>query len=97
MPSVKKSDGQPKHQVAMVFDLNKCLGCQTCTIACSRLSRPHTFSRVSCCPANDASGRSSAVADERTATENVPSGATRQNRRCGNSVVSFQPIFWVTK
>ena len=25
------------HQVAMVFDLNKCLGCHTCTIACKRL------------------------------------------------------------
>ena len=24
----------PTHQFAMVFDLNKCLGCQTCTIAC---------------------------------------------------------------
>ncbi len=22
------------HQVAMVMDLNKCIGCQTCTIAC---------------------------------------------------------------
>ena len=29
---------------------------------------PRTFRKVSCCPANDASGRSSAVADERTAT-----------------------------
>ena len=28
---------------------------------------PLTFRKVSCCPANDASGRSSAVADERTA------------------------------
>jgi len=26
-----------KHQVAMVMDLNKCLGCQTCSIACKRL------------------------------------------------------------
>ena len=22
------------HQVAMVMDLNKCIGCQTCTVAC---------------------------------------------------------------
>ena len=28
------SAASPTHQVAMVFDLNKCLGCQTCTIAC---------------------------------------------------------------
>lgn len=26
-----------KHQVAMVLDLNKCLGCHTCTIACKTL------------------------------------------------------------
>jgi DMSO reductase family type II enzyme iron-sulfur subunit len=26
-----------KHQVAMVMDLNKCLGCHTCSIACKRL------------------------------------------------------------
>ena len=25
-----------KHQYAMVMDLNKCLGCQTCTIACKK-------------------------------------------------------------
>jgi hypothetical protein len=31
------------------------------------LSKPETFKKVSCCPAKEASGKSSAVADERTA------------------------------
>ena len=27
----------PEHQISMVLDLNKCLGCQTCTMACKKL------------------------------------------------------------
>ena len=26
----------PEHQISMVLDLNKCLGCQTCTMACKK-------------------------------------------------------------
>ena len=26
-----------KRQLAWVYDLNKCIGCQTCTIACKKL------------------------------------------------------------
>src|SRR3990170_4603662 len=26
--------GQPKHQFAAVFNINRCIGCQTCTMAC---------------------------------------------------------------
>src|SRR5690606_10058878 len=37
---------------------------------------PTTFRKVSCWPANDASGRSSAVADERTANEPLPSASS---------------------
>ena len=41
-------------------------------MAASRLSRPRTLRKVSCCPAKEASGRSSAVAEERTATAISP-------------------------
>ena len=30
-------EARPQRQAAAVFDLNKCIGCQTCTIACKKL------------------------------------------------------------
>src|SRR3989304_5973894 len=27
-------ESRPERQIAYVFDLNKCIGCQTCTMAC---------------------------------------------------------------
>jgi DMSO reductase family type II enzyme iron-sulfur subunit len=35
--SIKAKLRYSKRQVAMVFDLNKCLGCQTCVVACKTL------------------------------------------------------------
>ena len=52
----------------------------TCFIASSTLSMPTTFRNVSCWPANDASGKSSAVAEERTANDiSVVESATRRS------------------
>ena len=35
--SVKAQLKHSERQVGMVFDLNKCLGCQTCVVACKTL------------------------------------------------------------
>ena len=43
----------------------------TSLMAAITLSKPRTFKKVSCCPAKEASGKSSAVAEERTAKEAV--------------------------
>ncbi len=48
---------------------------------------PTTFRKVSCWPANEASGRSSAVADERTANEPLPSASSlaKASRICDSN------------
>ena len=35
--AAKQSQTAPLKQIAMVFDLNKCIGCQTCSVACKVL------------------------------------------------------------
>src|SRR5882672_595188 len=63
------------------------------------LGRPRMLRKVSCCPAKDASGMSSAVALERTATDTAASPSVRaryasaisDSRRLENSAVSIQP------
>ncbi len=35
--AAKRSQTAPLKQIAMVFDLNKCIGCQTCSVACKVL------------------------------------------------------------
>jgi DMSO reductase family type II enzyme iron-sulfur subunit len=37
MTNVLRPEEGPRGQVAMVFDLNKCMGCQTCSVACKVL------------------------------------------------------------
>ncbi len=53
-----------RYEIARSLNSDANTSCTAFTTA----SLPRTLSSVSCCPANDASGRSSAVADERTAT-----------------------------
>jgi hypothetical protein len=47
------------------------------SLTCSMRPSSVTLRNVSCCPAKDASGRSSAVAEERTATNASPSPIER--------------------
>jgi|GEM_PF-5392107 len=34
--SYRRPENQPKKQFAAVFDINKCIACQTCTLACKQ-------------------------------------------------------------
>ena len=69
---------------------------------CSTSSMPVTFRKVSCWPANDASGRSSAVAEERTAKLAWGESATSTSkcrrisasRSAGSGVSTIQPRIW---
>ena len=55
----------------------------TSRIACSTASMPRRLRKISCCPANEASGRSSAGALNRTAKDASASSASRSTRpRC---------------
>ncbi|CFU00985.1 Uncharacterised protein [Bordetella pertussis] len=61
---------------------------KTWRILSSTSSTPTTLRKVSCWPANEASGRSSAVAEERTANEPLPSASSSANAvriACSNS------------
>ena len=65
---------------------------KTSLIAIRTLSIPRIFKKVSCCPAKEASGKSSAVAEERTATamSGLPfeSAANASRISCSNAAVS---------
>lgn len=37
MTDVMQPESGPMHQIAMVFDLNKCMGCQACSVGCKVL------------------------------------------------------------
>ena len=70
---------------------------KTIRIFCKTSSIPATFRKVSCWPANEASGKSSAVADERTANEPWPEASNCANawriscsRRGWNGASSIQ-------
>ena len=54
---------------------------KTIRILCNTSSIPAIFKKVSCCPANEASGKSSAVAEERTANDPWPKASNWEKAR----------------